>query len=417
MEEDEGSAAATEAAAEAEDEYRVWKKNTPFLYDLVISHALEWPSLTVQWLPAPSSSSSSQAPIHGLLLGTHTSDDAPNFLMLSSVRFPLRSAPATADSAPIPSIEIYQSVRHDGEVNRARFMPQKPDIVATKTCGSDVHVFDCGRRRLGSPSDGEDCAPDVLLRGHSTEGYGISWNPMKEGRLLSGSYDSKICLWDVGEISRVKSLDAYQVFEAHSAAVEDVAWHSRNENLFGSVGDDHMLMIWDLRSSSPEKPQHSVTAHQDEVNSLSFSPFNEWILATASADSNINLFDLRKLTTGLHTFSSHTAAAFQVEWSPNHETILASCAEDKRLMVWDLSRIGDEQTEEDAEDGPPELLFAHGGHTAKISEFSWHPSEPWVIASVAEDNILQVWKMAESIYRDDYYNIHNEEDDVHAVAL
>lgn len=213
MEEDEGSAAATEAAAEAEDEYRVWKKNTPFLYDLVISHALEWPSLTVQWLPAPSSSSSSQAPIHGLLLGTHTSDDAPNFLMLSSVRFPLRSAPATADSAPIPSIEIYQSVRHDGEVNRARFMPQKPDIVATKTCGSDVHVFDCGRRRLGSPSDGEDCAPDVLLRGHSTEGYGISWNPMKEGRLLSGSYDSKICLWDVGEISRVKSLDAYQVFE------------------------------------------------------------------------------------------------------------------------------------------------------------------------------------------------------------
>lgn len=80
-------------------------------------------------------------------------------------------------------------------------------------------------------------------------------------------------------------------------------------------------------------------------------------------------------------------------------------------------RIGDEQTEEDAEDGPPELLFAHGGHTAKISEFSWHPSEPWVIASVAEDNILQVWKMAESIYRDDYYNIHNEEDDVHAVAL
>ena len=26
-----------------EDEYKVWKKNTPFLYDLVITHALEWP--------------------------------------------------------------------------------------------------------------------------------------------------------------------------------------------------------------------------------------------------------------------------------------------------------------------------------------------------------------------------------------
>ena len=33
------------------EEYKIWKKNTPFLYDLVITHALEWPSLTCQWLP------------------------------------------------------------------------------------------------------------------------------------------------------------------------------------------------------------------------------------------------------------------------------------------------------------------------------------------------------------------------------
>jgi hypothetical protein len=36
-----------------QEEYKIWKKNTPFLYDLVLSHALEWPSLTVQWLPDP----------------------------------------------------------------------------------------------------------------------------------------------------------------------------------------------------------------------------------------------------------------------------------------------------------------------------------------------------------------------------
>ena len=33
------------------EEYKIWKKNTPFLYDLVMTHNLEWPSLTVQWLP------------------------------------------------------------------------------------------------------------------------------------------------------------------------------------------------------------------------------------------------------------------------------------------------------------------------------------------------------------------------------
>ena len=33
------------------EEYKIWKKNSPFLYDLLITHALEWPSLTVAWLP------------------------------------------------------------------------------------------------------------------------------------------------------------------------------------------------------------------------------------------------------------------------------------------------------------------------------------------------------------------------------
>ena len=33
------------------EEYKIWKKNAPFLYDVIITHALEWPSLTVEWLP------------------------------------------------------------------------------------------------------------------------------------------------------------------------------------------------------------------------------------------------------------------------------------------------------------------------------------------------------------------------------
>lgn len=35
-------------------------------------------------------------------------------------------------------------------------------------------------------------------------------------------------------------------------------------------------------------------------------------------------------------------------------------------------------------------MFIHGGHTSKVSDFSWNPSDDWVLASVAEDNILQV---------------------------
>ena len=46
--------AAIEAETEEKiinEEYKIWKKNAPFLYDLVLTHALEWPSLTIEWLP------------------------------------------------------------------------------------------------------------------------------------------------------------------------------------------------------------------------------------------------------------------------------------------------------------------------------------------------------------------------------
>jgi WD40 repeat protein len=70
-----------------------------------------------------------------------------------------------------------------------------------------------------------------------------------------------------------------------------------------------------------------------------------------------------------------------------------------------------EQTPEDAEDGPPELLFIHGGHTSKVNDFSWNGINPWTIASVSEDNVLQVWTMAEEIYADDEEESEDGDDD------
>lgn len=110
------------------------------------------------------------------------------------------------------------------------------------------------------------------------------------------------------------------------------------------------------RCNNTSKPSHTVDAHTAEVNCLSFNPYSEFILATGSADKTVALWDLRNLKLKLHSFESHKDEIFQVQWSPHNETILASSGTDRRLHVWDLSKIGEEQSSEDAEDGPPELL-------------------------------------------------------------
>lgn len=104
-------------------------------------------------------------------------------------------------------VEITRRIPVDGEVNRARCMPQNADIVAAKTCSSEVYVFDFAKQR----GDGNE--PDLRLRGHDKEGFGLSWSPFKSGYLLSGSNDHKVCLWDVPADSKGSVLDAVHVYE------------------------------------------------------------------------------------------------------------------------------------------------------------------------------------------------------------
>lgn len=393
------------------EEYKIWKKNTPFLYDLVMTHALEWPSLTAQWLPDVTKAENGDYNVHRLILGTHTSDEQ-NHLVISKLQLPtedIRYDASKYDSeksefggfgAVTGKVEVEIRMNHEGEVNRARYMPQNQVIIATKSPSPDVYIFDYTKHPSIPPSDGS-FKPQLRLKGHTKEGYGLSWNTNLRGHLLSASDDTTVCLWDIeSPLAQSAGKNTKTVFTSHASVVEDVAWHVLHSSIFGSVGDDHKLMIWDSNSSNT-KPAHCVDAHTAEVNCLSFNPYSEFILATGSADKTVALWDLRNLKLKLHSFESHKDEIFQVQWSPHNETILASSGTDRRLHVWDLSKIGEEQTAEDAEDGPPELLFIHGGHTAKISDFSWNQNEPWVICSVSEDNIMQVWQMADNIYNEE----------------
>ncbi|XP_044767701.1 histone-binding protein RBBP4-like [Neomonachus schauinslandi] len=395
------------------EDYKIWKKNTLFLYDLVMTHALEWPSLTAQWLPDVTRPEGKDFGIHRLVLGTHTSDEQ-NHLVIASVQLPNDDAQFDAShydsekgefggfGSVSEKIETEIKINHEGEVNRVHYMPQNPCIIARKTSSSDVLVF-YYTKHPSKPDPSGECNPDFCLHGHQKGGYGLSWNPNLSGHLLSVSDDHTICLWDISVVPKEgKVVDAKTIFTGHTAVVEDVSWHLLHESLFGSVADDQKLMIWDTHSNNSSKPSHSVDAYTAEVNSLSFNPYSEFILATGSADKIVALWDLRNLKLKLHSFESHKdEILFQVQWLPHNETILVSSGTDRRLNVWNLSKIGEEQSPEDAEDGPPELLFIHGGHTAKISDFSWNPNEPWVICSVSEDNIMQVWQMAENIYNDE----------------
>lgn len=118
--------------------------SSPFLYDLVITHALEWPSLTVQWMPDRNEPEGKDYSVQELILGTHTSENEPNYLMRCEVQLPLEDTELDARQydeeraevggfgSALGKVNVKQQIVHEGEVNRARHMPQNKYLIATK---------------------------------------------------------------------------------------------------------------------------------------------------------------------------------------------------------------------------------------------------------------------------------------------
>lgn len=230
---------------------------------------------------------------------------------------------------------------------------------------------------------------------HAENGYGLSWSPFTKGHLLTGSDDKLVKVTDIDGFTSI-----YSSTSSHTDIVNDAQWHNFDKNLFASVSDDKTALVFDIRTKD-HILSHTFT---DGINSIAFSPFSQNLFAIGSTNSNIGLLDLRKLGTGLsgsssgllHSMMGHSDSITCLQFSPHNDGILASGSQDRRLIIWDILKIGEEQQQEDAEDGCPEIYMMHAGHTAAVSDLSWCPYKPWTLASTADDNLVHVWEVGKS---------------------
>ncbi len=148
---------------------------------------------------------------HRLLIGTHTSNEAQNYLQIAHVQLPKPVTPDSADydeereeiggygsgsskKTPVMEVKlnIVQRIDHLGEVNKARYQPQNPNIIATMCTDGRVMIWD--RTKHSSQPTG-NVNPQMELLGHDAEGFGLSWSPHQAGHLATGSEDKTARLW------------------------------------------------------------------------------------------------------------------------------------------------------------------------------------------------------------------------------
>ena len=351
------------------EEYKIWKKNVPFLYDTLYARALKWPTLTAQWLPDVQDVDGTELRQHRLLIGTNTSkNDDDNYLQIVHVRVPKMDNPEAGEYNESTNeiggygagkekfeFEVRQKIKHPSEVNKARYMPQNANLIATWSVDDGVLIWDRTKHTLDAEKDKGE--PELTCDGHEKEGFGLSWSPHNEGQLATASEDETVRLWDVDATSKKNGkIDSLQTWRHHSSVVNDVQHHPIHKSWIATASDDLTWAIIDPRQSSKSGPAFRVSeAHADAINAIACHPKFEFTVATGSADKTVALWDLRAADKKVHSIEAHQDAVIQLQWHPQEPAILTSGSYDRRIIIYDLSRTGEEQTEEEAEEGAPEM--------------------------------------------------------------
>ncbi|KAK1832322.1 hypothetical protein QBC39DRAFT_281515 [Podospora conica] len=141
-----------------------------------------------------------------------------------------------------------------------------------------------------------------------------------------------------------KAPDQIPLFRGHTAAVLDTDWHPFNDRIIASASDDGKVFIWEVPQNftlhtepgdevQDVSPAIKLAGHSRKVGQVLFNPAAENILASASGDLSIKLWDIG---TGQSVLSlKHPDIVQSLSWSANG-ALMVTTSRDKKLRVWDV---------------------------------------------------------------------------------
>lgn len=405
--------------ADQAEEAIAWRVNAHLLYDLYFNCTMEWPALSVDWLP------DEEGEPCRLAIGMQTDGNVPHELVVTELSCDVETCigadpwrrwtmPGLGDiegfgclprADAVAPLKTVARLAHPTEVNRVCPCPSRAQLLATKTADGAVLLFDYKAERSSSSA-----SPDAVFlpkNGQAVDGFALDWSehtaPGGGNFVASGGNDGRLSAWRVESAPQARgTAPVFEVANAHAGPLCGVSFapgtsSPPSSGSLASVGDDGFLRLWDLRDGTAPTSQLRISS--DEVLAVSWSQLEPALIATGGKDRCVCVWDMRSLKEPLHRLKGHEGDVVAVHWAPFREGLLASCSGDKRLNLWDLDAdaLGAE-TEDDADTSAPELLFSHAGHGAGVSDFSWNRSDDYLMCSVAEDNGLHIWQPSADVY-------------------
>lgn len=115
-------------------------------------------------------------------------------------------------------------------------------------------------------------------------------------KFVSGCFGGSIILWDYDSFTPLKILN-----DAHSGVVWTADFNHLDENMLLSVGQDKLVIVWDIRTP---KPASLLSSLDVEPTSLVWSQKDISLATVGTSDGRLLLFDIRKPRNEIHNISA-----------------------------------------------------------------------------------------------------------------
>ncbi|KAH8671872.1 hypothetical protein BGZ60DRAFT_406085 [Tricladium varicosporioides] len=179
-----------------------------------------------------------------------------------------------------------------------------------------------------------------LFRGHTGPVLDTDWNPFNDRVIASGSDDGKVFIWQVpqgfslySDAEEPADVAPMMKLTGHSRKVGQVLFNPAAENILASASGDYTIKLWDIGTGK----SNLTLKHGDIVQSLSWSA-NGTMLATTSRDKKLRIWDVRQ-ERAAHEVPGHTGAKnSRVVWMGEHNRVATtgfSKMSDRQMALWD----------------------------------------------------------------------------------
>ncbi|MBD2543577.1 TIR domain-containing protein [Planktothricoides raciborskii] len=213
--------------------------------------------------------------------------------------------------------------------------------------------------RLWDINSGSELA---VFKGHEDLVFSVAFSP-DGNRIVSGSKDKTIRLWDI------KSGEQLAVFKGHEGLVYSVAFSPDGSKIVSGSGEN-TIRLWDIKSGE----QLAVfKGHESDVYSVAFSPDGSKIVS-GSNDKTIRLWDIRSRSE-LAVFKGHESDVYSVAFSPDGSQIVSGSS-DRTIRLWDIKFRSE--------------LAVHKGHKDSVLSVAFFPDGNRIVSG-SYDKTIRLW--------------------------